>query len=106
MTPLKPSQNFKFRLFFSTFAISNSDTNLTPSESPNISTSLAPSSLSPTSIATMKGKSLLVFKSMPTSESIDCMSNLSNIEPKKKEPNKFEWEINKVFQDQWRAKFP
>jgi hypothetical protein len=42
----------------------------------------------------MKGKSLLVSKSTPTSKSIDHMSNLGNNEPKKKRPKKFKWEIN------------
>ncbi len=104
--PLKPPQSFKFPLFFSTFAILNSITNHIPSESPNISTSFAPSSLSPTSPAIMKGKSLLVFESTPTSESIDHMSNLKHNERKRKRPKRSEWEINKVFQNWWATRFP
>jgi hypothetical protein len=62
--------------------------------------------LSPTFVAAVKGKSLLVFKSTPTSESIDHMSNLGSSEPKKKRPKIFEWEINRIFQDRWVARFP
>ncbi len=99
MAPLKPPQNLKFCFFFSASAIPNSTTNHTPNESPNISTSLTPSSLSPTFVVIVKGKSLLVSKSTPTYESIDCMSNPGNSEQKKKMPKKSEWEINRVFQD-------
>jgi hypothetical protein len=87
---MKPPQNFKFYFFFSTFVIPNSATNHTPSESPNTYTILAPSSLSPTFVATLKGKSLLVFKSTPTFESIDYMSNFGSSERKKKRPKIFE----------------
>jgi hypothetical protein len=54
----------------------------------------------------MKGKSFLIFESTPTSEFIDHMLNPQCSEPKKKRPKKFEWEINRVFQDQWATRFP
>ncbi len=73
MAPLKPPKNLKFRFFFSTSAIPNYVTNHTPSGSPNIYTSLTPSSLSSTSLTVEKGKSLLIFESTPTSKSIDHM---------------------------------
>lgn len=83
MVPFKPPHNFKFRFFFSTTTLHNFATNHTPNESPNISIGLIPSSLSPTSLVTMKGKSLLVFESRPTFEFIDHMLDLGSSEPKK-----------------------
>ncbi len=83
MAPLKSPQNFKFDLFFSTSVVHDFVTNHTPIESPNISTNLAPSSLSPTSLVVMKGKSFLVFESTPTFKSIDHMLDPRSNEPKK-----------------------
>ncbi len=88
MVPLKPPQNFKFCLFFSTSTLHDFATNHTPSEPPNISTGLVPTSLSPTSLAAMKGKSLLVFESTPTFESIDHMLDPRSSEPKKEKAKK------------------